>query len=140
VQGYEHNRGTSYIPFLILDVTGRQVPARFIKVHMTNNPYVEAWLSMDGLVHCGEIHAAAVMDCVTQTPEIGLDKLHILECKYQDWMLVDKVIANIEDWSLMAEILQWQGLQKCCEVMQESICKMEDQLFAIAVDQWVCCC
>jgi hypothetical protein len=39
-QGYENNQGTSYVPFTILDMTGRQVPARYIKVHMTDNLYV----------------------------------------------------------------------------------------------------
>jgi hypothetical protein len=62
VQGYENNQGTSYVPFTILDATGRQVPARYIKVHMTDNPYVEARMAMDGPVHRGEIHAAAVHD------------------------------------------------------------------------------
>jgi hypothetical protein len=50
-QGFERNIGTSYVPFFILDETGRQVPARFIKVRMTDNPYVEARLAMDGPVH-----------------------------------------------------------------------------------------
>jgi hypothetical protein len=52
-QGYEDNRGASYVPFTILDATGRQVPARYIKVHMTDNPYVEARMAMDGPVHRG---------------------------------------------------------------------------------------
>jgi hypothetical protein len=51
VQGYENNQGTSYVPFTILDATGRSVPARYIKVHMTDNPYVEACMTMDGPVH-----------------------------------------------------------------------------------------
>jgi hypothetical protein len=60
-QGYELNRGPSYIPFLILDQFGCDVPAHFIKPYMNvDNPYVEAWLEMDGPVYHGEIHTAPV--------------------------------------------------------------------------------
>jgi hypothetical protein len=97
VQGYERNVGTSYIPFLILDETGRQVPARFIKVHMTDNPYVEARLAMDGPVHRGEIHAAAVTDRVAPRPTMGPDELRLLDQEYQDWMVVDNALTTIQD-------------------------------------------
>jgi hypothetical protein len=135
VQGYKHNRGTSYIPFLILDDTGRQVPARFIKVHMTDNPYVEAQLTMDGPVHCGEIHATAVTDCTMCMPEIRPDELQLLECSYQDWMMVDDAVTQVGDRSLTAEVMQWQGLQKQFKAAQESIRRIEDCMFAIVVDQ-----
>jgi hypothetical protein len=126
VQGYKHNIGTSYIPFLIIDETGRQVPARFIKVCMTDNPYVEARLSMDGQVHRGEIHAAAFTDRVAPQPTIGPDELQLLDCEYQDWMVVDDVLATIQDRLLTAEVIRWQALQKQYKTIQESICKMED--------------
>jgi hypothetical protein len=74
-QGYKCNIGTSYVPFLITDKTSRQVPARFIKVCMTDNPYVEARLAMDGPVHRGDIHAAAVTDRIVPRPTIGPDEL-----------------------------------------------------------------
>jgi hypothetical protein len=112
VQGYENNQGTSYVPFTILDATGRSVPARFIKVHMTDNPYVEARMTMDGPVHRGEIHAAAVQDRVGRMPEIGPDELRLLDRGYQDWIMVDEAIAHVGDRSLTAEVMRWQGLQK----------------------------
>jgi hypothetical protein len=102
---------------------------------MTDNPYVEAQLAMDGQVHCGEIHAAAVTDQVMPRPTIGPDKLWLLDREYQDWMIVDDVLVTIQDQSLTAEVIQWQALQKQFKTIQESICKMEDQLFAVAVDQ-----
>jgi hypothetical protein len=139
VQGYESNQGTSYIPFTILDATGRQVPARYIKVHMTDNPYVKARMAMDGPIHRGEIHAAAVHDRVGLTPEIGPDKLQLLDCSYQDWIMVDKAIAHVGDRSLTAEVMRWRGLQKRMKAVQESIRQVEDHLFAMAVDQWACC-
>jgi hypothetical protein len=105
---------------------GRQVPARYIKVHMTNNPYVEARMAMDGPMHCGEIHAAAAHDQVGQMPEIGPDELHLLDCSYQDWIMVDEAIAHVGDCSLTAEVMRWCGLQKRMKAAQESIRQIED--------------
>jgi hypothetical protein len=134
-QGYKHNIGTSYIPFLIMDETGQQVPARFIKVHMTDNPYVEARLAMDGPVHRGEIHAAAVTDRVAPRPTMGPDELQLLDREYQDWMVVDDALTTLQDRSLTAEVIRWRALQKWYKTIQELIRKMEDRLFAVAVDQ-----
>jgi hypothetical protein len=126
VQGYKRNIGTSYIPFLITDETGRQVPARFIKVCMTDNPYVEARLAMDGPVHRGEIHAAAVTDRVAPRPTIGPDELQLLDREYQDWMVVDDALTTLQDRSLTTEVIRWRALQKRYKTIQESIHKMED--------------
>jgi hypothetical protein len=105
---------------------------------MTDNPYVEAWMAMDAPVHRGEIHAAAIHNQVGQTPEIGLDELHLLDRGYQDWMMVNEAIAHVGDRSLTAEVMRWWGLQKHMKAVQESIRQVEDCLFAMAVDQRVC--
>jgi hypothetical protein len=138
VQGYENNQGTSYVPFTILDAMGRQVPARYIKVHMTDNPYLEARMAMDGPVHQGKIHAAAATNRVGRTLEVGPDKLRLLDRSYQDWMMVDEAIAHVGDRSLTAEVMRWRGLQKWMKAAQESIRQIEDRLFALAVDQRAC--
>jgi hypothetical protein len=137
-QGYENNQGTSYVPFTILDATGRSVPARYIKVHMTDNPYVEARMTMDGPVHRGEIHAAVIRDRVGRTPDIGPDELRLLDRSYQDWIMVDEAIAHVGDRSLTAEVMRWRGLQKRMKAAQESIRQVEDRLFVMAVDQRAC--
>jgi hypothetical protein len=105
---------------------------------MTDNPYVEAWMTMDGPVHRGEIHAAAVHDRVGWTPDIGPDELRLLDCSYQDWIMVDEAIAHVGDQSLTAEVVRWQGLQNRMKAAQELIRQVEDRLFAMAVDQQVC--
>jgi hypothetical protein len=105
---------------------------------MTDNPYIEAHMTMDGPVHRGEIHAAAVHDRVGQTPEVGPDELRLIDCSYQDWIMVDEAIAHIGDQSLTAEVMRWRGLQKRMKAVQELIRQVEDRLFAMAVDQWAC--
>jgi hypothetical protein len=106
---------------------------------MTDNPYVEACMAMDGPVHCGEIHAAAVLDRVGRTPDIRPDELRLIDQSYQDWMMVDEAIAHVGDRSLTAEVKRWWGLQKWMKAAQESIRQVEDRLFAMAVDQRACC-
>jgi hypothetical protein len=88
---------------------------------MTDNPYVEARLAMDGLVHRGEIHTAPITNRMTHTPDIGLDELQLLECEYQGHMVVDNTLSHVSDQSLTAEVVQWQGLQKHFKVAQELI-------------------
>jgi hypothetical protein len=105
---------------------------------MTDNPYVEARMTMDGPVHRGEIHAAAVNDWVGRTPDIGPDELCLLDRSYQDWIMVDEAIAHVGDRSLTAEVMRWRGLQKRMKAAQESIRQVEDRLFAMAVDQRAC--
>jgi hypothetical protein len=106
---------------------------------MTDNPYVKAQMTMDGPVHWGEIHAAAAHDWAGQTPEIGPDKLRLLDRSYQDWVMVDEAIAHVGDQLLTAEVMRWHGLQKRMKAVQESIRQVEDRLFAMAVDQQACC-
>jgi hypothetical protein len=82
---------------------------------------------MDGPVHRGEIHAAAVHDRVGRTPDIGPDELRLLDRSYQDWIMVDEAIAHVGDRSLTAEVMRWRGLQKRMKAAQESIRQVEDR-------------
>jgi hypothetical protein len=93
---------------------------------MTDNPYVEARMTMDGPVHRGEIHATAVHDRVGRTPDIGPDELRLLDRSYQDWIMVDEAIAHVGDRSLTAEVMRWRRLQKRMKAAQESIWQVED--------------
>jgi hypothetical protein len=106
---------------------------------MTDNPYVEAQMTMDGPVHRGEIHTAAVHDRVGCTPDIGPDELRLLDRSYQDWIMVNEAIAHVGDRSLTAEVVRWHRLQKQMKAAQELIQQVEDRLFAMAVDQRACC-
>ena len=45
---FEINEGDQAIPFTITDQFRHPMPARYIQVHMTNNPYVVAHLTANG--------------------------------------------------------------------------------------------
>jgi hypothetical protein len=92
---------------------------------MMDNPYVEARLEMDGPVHRGKIHAAAITDRTMPRLVMGANKLRLIDCDYQDW-IVDDALVQIGDRSLMAEVIRWRALQKRFKTIQESIRKMED--------------
>ena len=64
--GFEHNRGIAYVPFNITDRNGREVPARYIQVHMNaDDPYVLARATLHGPIYGGQLHATPVNDLDT---------------------------------------------------------------------------
>ena len=65
---FELNQGPGYIPLLITNNQGRNVPAKYISVHMTANPYTLGKLKSDGPMKWGEIHAAPRYDLSRPLP------------------------------------------------------------------------
>jgi hypothetical protein len=104
---------------------------------MTDNPYVEAQMAMDGPVHRGEIHAAAIRQ-VGRTPEIGPDELHLLDRRYQDWIMVDEAIANVGDRVANGRGFAVAGAPEADEGGTRIDLANQDCLFAMAVDQRAC--
>ena len=107
--GYELNRGSAYIPFTILDQYGRDTPAQFIQVHMTDNPYALARLTPNGPTYSGEIHAAPVNDVDTPPEELTPVMLRMLERSYPAAWMVDDAVARDGDRSMAAEIQRYRG-------------------------------
>ena len=54
------NHGPQYVPFHIVNRDGVTVPAKYIKVKMTNDPYAYGMLNSTGEVYKGLIHACNV--------------------------------------------------------------------------------
>ena len=55
---FEPNVGPAYVPFHIINREGRPVPAKYVRVKMTNDPYMYGMLNSTGEVFKGMIHAA----------------------------------------------------------------------------------
>jgi hypothetical protein len=94
-QGFEENIGRRYVPFRIPGVSGEETPARFIKVHMTDNPYVEARMSPFTAVYRGEIHAISEVDNDDEAEELSYKILKMLEDDFQDAQHVDAALDRI---------------------------------------------
>jgi hypothetical protein len=136
--GFEHNRGPAFIPFRIQD-NGHQTPARYIRAHLdAPNPYVEGRLSLDGPTYHSEIHAAAVHDVDIPPPPITADILRLLHTDYMGHDHVDEALGEIGDRSLIAEVTRYRRLERKRKSFQDSITRIEDQLFTCDIERRMC--
>jgi hypothetical protein len=137
-QGFEENIGRRFVPIRIPGVGGKETPAHFIKVHMTDNPYVEARMSPFTTVYRGEIHAISEVDNDDDAEELSYEILKMLEDEFQDAHHVDAALDRIPDLSLEAEVRRWRGLKKRIKGVSEQIRLLEDRLYSLGVDQRSC--
>jgi hypothetical protein len=136
--GFEHNRGPAYIPFRIQD-NGRETPARYIRAHLdAPNPFVEGRLSLEGPTYHSEIHAAAVHDVDIPPPPITADILRLLHTDYMGHDRVDEALGEIGDRSLIAEVSWYRRLEHKHKSYQDSITRIEDQLFTCNIERRMC--
>jgi hypothetical protein len=134
--GFEHNRGPAFIPFRICNEHGGETPARYIRAHLdAPNPFVEGWLSINGPTYHSEIHAAPVVDVDTPPPLITADILRLLDSDYMGYDRVDEAIGEIGDRSLRAEVNRYRRLERKRKAFQESIRRLEDQMFTTDVER-----
>jgi hypothetical protein len=137
--GFEHNRGPGYIPFRIRNEHGGETPARYIRAHLeAPNPFVEGRLSLNGPTYHSEIHAAPVVDIDVPPPLITADILRLLDSDYMGYDRVDEAIGGIGDRSLRAEVNRYRRLERKRKAFQESIRRLEDQMFTTDVERRMC--
>jgi hypothetical protein len=134
--GFEHNRGPAFIPFRIRNEHGGETPVRYIRAHLdAPNPFVEGRLSLNGPTYHSEIHAASVVDVDTPPPIITADILRLLDSDYMGHDRVDEAIGEIGDRSLRAEVNRYRRLERKRKSFQESIRRLEDQMFTTDVER-----
>jgi hypothetical protein len=135
-QGYKYNRGAAYVPFNILNEQGVETPVWYVRVHLeVPNPFAEAQMSMQGPVYCGEIQAMPVNDTKTPAEELTAEKICIIGDDYCYCTVVDEAVDRIGDRSLKAKVRHYRGLKVKAAGFQEQIRRIEDQLFAVQMDQ-----
>ena len=135
--GYEHNRGVAYVPFNILNNYGR-TPARYIQVHMTDNPYVIGRLSFNGPDYWGELHAATVNDLDTPTPHLNEEAMRMLSRHYPAATFVNNALAQEADRGLTAEVRRWRGYERRLEVNAEEQKQLEREEYHMRLEQGLC--
>jgi hypothetical protein len=137
--GFEHNRGPAYIPFRIRNEHGGETPARYIRAHLdAPNPFVEGRLSLNGPTYHSEIHAAPVVDIDIPPPLITADILRLLDTDYMGYDRVDEAIGELGDRSLRADVNRYRHLEHKRKAFQESIRRLEDQMFTTDVERRMC--
>jgi hypothetical protein len=134
--GFEHNRGPAYIPFRIRNEHGGETPACYIRAHLdAPNPFVEGRLSLNGPTYHSEIHAAPIVDVDVPPPLITADILRLLDTNYMGRDRVDEALGEIGDRSLRAEVNRYRRLERKRKAFQESIRRLEDQMFTTDVER-----
>jgi hypothetical protein len=137
--GFEHNRGPTFIPFCIRTDTGGEMPARYIHAHLdAPNPFVEGRISLNGPTYHSEIHAAAIHDLDVPPPIITTDILRLLDTDYMGHDRVDEALGEIGDQSLRAEVNWYRRLEHKRRSFQESIQRLEDQMFTTDIERRMC--
>jgi hypothetical protein len=137
--GFEHNRGPAFIPFRIRNEHGGETPVRYIRAHLdAPNPFVEGCLSINGPTYHSEIHAAAIHDLDILPPPITSDILRLLDVDYMGHNQVDEALGDIGDRSLRAEVNRYRRLTRKRKSFEESIQRLEDQMFTSDVERHMC--
>ena len=139
--GFEHNRGTAYVPFNVIDRQGREVPARYIQVHMNDdNPYVVGRMFAGGNdIYRGEIHAAPVHD-INHAPEpLTAPMLRMLGAHNPAaHHFIDAALERLHDRSLTGEVLRFRRFERRIDRQREGIRAAEERLENMLMDRNLC--
>ena len=125
---FKLNQGPGYIPFLITNDQGRNIPAKYISVHMTANPYALGMLKSDGPVKWGEIHAAPRYD-YSHVKGYSDDDLNELLPSWHEFLDVNAALVEMRSYLLQAEIHRYQ-----CQMMR--LKQLNDQMEAIQAEMF----
>jgi hypothetical protein len=92
-------------------------------------------MSMRGPVYRGEIHAPPLLMTPRHPAELTARGSCILGNEYRYRAVVNEAVDRIGDRSLKAEVRRYRGLKVKAAGFQEQIRCIEDQLFAVQMDQ-----
>ena len=107
-EDFEINKGDQAIPFTITDQFGRPTPARFIQVHMTNNPYVIARLTANGPDYRGKLHATPYNG--PESVEALTDEaMRMLEPEFPTAEHVSDALRHMGDRTLWAKVIRYRA-------------------------------
>jgi hypothetical protein len=95
-------------------------------------------LSLEGPTYHSEIHAATIHDVDVPPPPITADILRLLHTDYMGHDRVDEVLGEIGDRSLIAEVNRYRRLERKHKGFQDSITRLEDQMFTTDVERRMC--
>jgi hypothetical protein len=95
-------------------------------------------LSLNGPTYHSEIHAAAIHDLDVPPPLITADILQLLDTDYMEHERVDEALREIGDCSLQAEVNRYRRLTRKRKSFEESIRRLEDQMFTNDVERRMC--
>ena len=125
LEDFEINEGDQAIPFTITDQFGRPTPARYIQVHMTNNPYVVARLTTNGPDYQGELHATPY-NSTEPVDVLTNEAMRMLEPEFPTAELVSDALRCMKDRTLWAKVIRYRA--RVAEIERIQIQQEELQL------------
>ena len=108
LEDFEINEGDQVIPFTITDRFGRPTPARYIRIHMTSNPYVVARLTANGPDYRGELHATPYNGAEEVEP-LTDEATRMLEPDFLAAEHVINALRRMNDRTLWAEVIRYRA-------------------------------
>ena len=134
---FKPNLGPAYIPFHIIDRDGHTIPAKYIKVKMTNDPYTYGMINSEGEVFKGLVHAAPVLD-ITHVPHITLEDLVSLHFDYPDASHINNTLVHVGDRSLVAEVHRFCHIKKWFTELDVQMKILEEEMWMLQMRQQQC--
>ena len=107
-EDFEINEGDQAIPFTITDRFGRPTPARYIRVHMTSNPYVIARLTANGPDYRGELHTTPYNGAEEIEP-LTNEVMRMLEPDFLAAKHVSNALRRMNNRTLWAEVIRYHA-------------------------------
>ena len=120
-EDFEINEGDQAIPFTITDQFGRPTPARYIQVHMTNNPYVVAHLTANGPDYRGKLHAT-LYNGLEPVNVLTDEAIRMLEPNFPAAEFMSDTLRCMGDRSLWAKVIRFRAQFAKIERIQVQWC------------------
>jgi hypothetical protein len=126
-----------YIPFKILH-NGRKVEARYVTIHMTNDPYALGMAAPGAPVYRRPAYAAPRITPEEAAPATtqGMRILHN-DYRGKDW--VDDALTRLRDDGLRTEVHRYRKLQEELHRKLEEVKQLEDRVADIYPEMHRCC-
>ena len=134
---FEPNVGPAYVPFHITNRDGCLVPAKYVRVKMTNDPYMYGMLNSTGEVFKGMIHAAPVLD-ITNVPCLTVEDLTTLRFDFPDATRINNALARVGDRSLVAEVHRFRHIKQRFAELAEQMKTLEEEMWMLQTKQRQC--
>ena len=127
---FELNQGPTYIPFTITNDQGWKVPAKYVSVHMTANPYALGKLTLEGPTKWGEIHTAPRYD-YHRTQDYSDDDLREILPSWHESRNVDIASVKMRDCSLQAKVHRYWCQMACLKQLNDQMEAIQAEMFTI---------
>ena len=130
---FKVNEGDRVIPFTISDQFRCPTPVHYIQVHMTNNPYVVARLTMNGPDYQGKLHATPYggtepIDTLTN------EAMRMLELEFPVANFVNEASLRIGDQKLQAKVIMYQVQLAEVEHIKRTRAALEHRCYQVGLE------